>query len=82
EMDTITKGGIKMKNLLLEEYSQADFSKRLDIFLYKPQLRQEFIKIDQTISGNNPKLRQFYGLDSIQSIYQWLKNMINQYISV
>ena len=42
--------------MILEQYREADFERRLSLFLECPALRNRFIEIDQSESSGNSSL--------------------------
>ena len=60
EPEELQKGGSKMKDIesIMEDYRGSDSERRLYLFLDCPSLRNEFIKIDQSVTTPEHRAQQ------------------------
>lgn len=58
---------------LLEDYRQADFTKRLHLFLEYPELRIEFMQIDQDTVASRQCALQPSDAPATRSVARWLR---------
>ena len=63
---------------ILEEYREADFEKRLNLFLECPSLRTEFIEIDQSevVETNQREVSCCGGIPLCASLWSRLNGLL------